>query len=110
MTHDEVCRDCLALAVPREHPCFAGHFPGDPLVPGALLLAWLQRLVQTSLPDCELRCVSSFKFLQPVRPGDTLSVEVERAVHDTVVSLQVRRGAALVARGRFALDAPRAVS
>ena len=31
----------FTLLIPAEHPCYAGHFPGDPLVPGALLAQWV---------------------------------------------------------------------
>ena len=77
------------------HPVFAGHFPGRPIVPGALLLdavlhAALQKLraSQHGLPDVPFTgpvtgpsdppqaiCqVASVKFLCPVQPGDTLLV------------------------------------
>ena len=81
------------------HPVFAGHFPGRPIVPGALLLdAVLHaaqqelRAAQHGLPDVPVTgpvttpfagpsgtpqaiCqVASVKFLSPVQPGDTLVI------------------------------------
>lgn len=61
-------------AFPAAHPVFAGHFPGDPLVPGVLLLDELIcRLAgDLGLPYTRLR-VQSVKFLAPVRPDDRVS-------------------------------------
>lgn len=59
---------------PGVHPVFVGHFPGDPMVPGVLLLDELiHRLAQElGLSYTQLR-VQAVKFLAPVRPGDPVS-------------------------------------
>ncbi|NMM14274.1 MAG: hypothetical protein HHJ17_12185 [Rhodoferax sp.] len=59
-----------ALPIDLQHPAFAGHFPGNPIVPGVVLLdeALLAIADATgwSLSACELRSV---KFLSPLTPG-----------------------------------------
>jgi len=70
----------LAHTVPVDHPVFAGHFPGQPLVPGALLLAEVMEAVQR-VPALARRLganptLAAAKFLAPVRPGSTLSIEL----------------------------------
>lgn len=70
----------LAHTVPADHPVFAGHFPGQPLVPGALLLAEVLEAVQR-VPALATRLganptLAAAKFLAPVRPGSTLSIEL----------------------------------
>jgi 3-hydroxyacyl-[acyl-carrier-protein] dehydratase len=65
-----------------EHPAGAGHFPGNPIIPGALLLAEAVHLVETGLGMRPGSCtIKSAKFFHPVRPGNT--VEVEYAVSAT---------------------------
>lgn len=59
----------MPLVVPDRHPCFPYHFPGDPLVPGALLLQWIMDLANANLGVSILK-VKTMKFLAPVRPGD----------------------------------------
>ena len=59
-------------AFPADHPTAAGHFPGNPVIPGAVLLDVVLRAVfGGESAACE---VLSAKFLHPVRPGDVMSV------------------------------------
>lgn len=67
----------IAIAIAPDHPVFAGHFPGHPIVPGALLLAEaLQALDRAGIATggCE---IASAKFLSPVGPGETVSLRWE---------------------------------
>ncbi|RQO36910.1 CoA ligase [Variovorax sp. KBW07] len=71
----------MALAVPADHPVFAGHFPGQPLLPGALVLAEVMEAIQR-VPALVTRLgsnptLAAAKFLAPVRPGSTLSIELQ---------------------------------
>jgi 3-hydroxymyristoyl/3-hydroxydecanoyl-(acyl carrier protein) dehydratase len=71
----------FAHAVPVDHPAFAGHFPGQPLLPGALILAEVMEAVQR-VPALVARLgthptLAAAKFLAPVRPGSMLSIELQ---------------------------------
>jgi len=56
----------------REHPTAAGHFPGNPIIPGAVLLdEILSAIFAGAAGPCTIR---SAKFLQPVRPGDRVLI------------------------------------
>jgi 3-hydroxyacyl-[acyl-carrier-protein] dehydratase len=64
------------FAVPADHPAFAGHFPGMPVLPGAALLDAVLHLLEEDLAlDPAQWQITTAKFLQPVRPGDVLVVE-----------------------------------
>jgi 3-hydroxymyristoyl/3-hydroxydecanoyl-(acyl carrier protein) dehydratase len=67
-----------ALNIDPEHPAFAGHFPGAPIVPGVVLLDEALHAIAgatgVSLDACELRSV---KFLSPLTPGVTVELVSE---------------------------------
>ena len=73
----------ITLMVPAQHPAFAGHVPGAPLLPGVVLLDEMLH----SLGDAGAAgwFVSSAKFLHPVRPGETLTLE-----HNVLASGSIR--------------------
>lgn len=62
--------------VPLDHPAFAGHFPGTPILPGVVLLDVALRAIGAATGIALERCeISSVKFLSPARPGDALMVQ-----------------------------------
>ena len=64
------------ITVAADHPAFAGHFPGQPVLPGVVLLsAVLETLLAEDASSIGAQpCVSAVKFLAPVRPGASLEV------------------------------------
>lgn len=61
------------LTVAPDHPAFAGHFPGQPILPGVVLLGWATHALAVALGGTVSPCdIVAAKFLQPVRPGTRL--------------------------------------
>jgi 3-hydroxymyristoyl/3-hydroxydecanoyl-(acyl carrier protein) dehydratase len=75
----------LTLNFAAEHPTGAGHFPGNPIIPGALLLAEVVRCIEQAEGARFVSCrVKAAKFLHPARPGDSVEIEYERAAAGTI--------------------------
>lgn len=62
-----------------DHPAAQGHFPGNPIIPGAVLLSEALQVIEAGT-DRNQRSQwheqrVSAKFLHPVRPGDRVRIE-----------------------------------
>lgn len=66
------------LMIAADHPAFAGHFPGMPIVPGVVLLdEALHAIGATIGVDLSACQISSVKFLSPVSPAEPVAVSYE---------------------------------
>lgn len=67
------------LIVSADHPAFAGHFPGMPILPGVVLLDEVLHALSHAMGSASGGNAGSFKinsakFLSPVKPGETLTI------------------------------------
>jgi 3-hydroxyacyl-[acyl-carrier-protein] dehydratase len=89
-------RRCVASKyIEPDAPVFAGHFPGDPILPGVLLIECAAQTAGVMLGaggreqggEKRLAAVNQFKFLEPVRPGSTVQVETRTLVEQEGMAL-----------------------
>lgn len=101
--------DEATFVIPPDHPVFPGHFPGNPIVPGVLVLEHVERALQARIGPLHLTGLPQVKFLAPLAPGETCVVSFSNLAEGRV-QFDCRSGARLVARGslRFEADAHRA--
>lgn len=64
------------ILIPADHPTAAGHFPGQPIVPGALLLDTVVASIADDQGDIMIR---NAKFLRLIRPGTPLQLRWQEA-------------------------------
>ena len=86
------------LMISAEHPAFTGHFPGAPVVPGAVLLDETLRAVQPENGPRQHWQIGAAKFVKPVRPGEPLTLECERLPSGSL-RFAIRSPGGLVASG-----------
>jgi len=68
-----------------DHPATQGHFPGDPIIPGAVLLDETLRAIEAGLDSALAPFrIRSAKFLHPARPGDRVQIEFSRTARGEI--------------------------
>jgi 3-hydroxymyristoyl/3-hydroxydecanoyl-(acyl carrier protein) dehydratase len=96
----------VRLAVPADHPAFAGHFPGRPILPGVVQLDWAVRLAAICFgggfrPARRVRV----KFMAIIMPDAELSVVLHDDPARATVAFEYRIGAAVASSGTAWLGA-----
>ncbi len=89
------------------HRLCAGHFPGDPIIPGAYLAALMAELGAAALGRraARLAALERCAFRRPVRPEDPIVVTARR-LHRTCVEAEVLTNGRLAARASLRYRAP----
>jgi 3-hydroxyacyl-[acyl-carrier-protein] dehydratase len=87
---------CVPVCVAPQHPCLAGHFPGEPIVPGVLLLEHVA-LALRAWRDQRLVRVVEAKFLAPLRPAETARLTLTQSPER--VRFEIHREDVVIARG-----------
>jgi len=86
--------------VPSDHPALPGHFPGQPIVPGVVLLGWVLEQARSRLEFG--RGASRWqriKFLNPLGPDQAIRLELDG--DSTRFSFLIKReDGSLIARGQ----------
>lgn len=73
----------ILLHFPADHPTAAGHFPSNPIIPGALLLDEVVVAIAGAAGH-DAVMIRAAKFLQPVRPGESLNLRWQSPSSGTV--------------------------
>src|SRR4051812_1771906 len=87
----------LDMPIDAGHPAAEGHFPGNPIIPGAVLLDDALHALCKSMGETVSSSTLRTKFLHPVRPGDRVTVEFRNI--DGEVEFIGRVGEVIVMKG-----------
>ena len=101
----------LPLVVPMSHPAIGGHFPGNAIVPGVVILTRVAQAIERQMPDITLGTLLSMRFHAPLRPDQTFTVQAEvRGDENLCAHIEVRHEAdarssgTLIAAGQWAVN------
>ena len=93
------------FVVPHNHPSLPGHFPGQPIVPGVVVLDCAVAILLSDRPAARLAGFEDVKFIAPVLPGAEVSVTCSESAANRLIfacavdGRTVLRGRALLRRG-----------
>jgi len=90
-TNFEICIDAA-------HPALNGHFPGDPIVPGVLLLG--EVITRLAAVTIFISGIRKIHFMRPIRPKDRIVVNCRRDASGQL-RFECRVGDVIVVRGSF---------
>lgn len=89
-----------------DDPAANGHFPGNPLIPGALLL---DEVIDAAVTLFRIGpaavSIKSAKFISPVRPGDSMRIRFEEKPGGDI-GFECRVGNLVAARGSLSTGRP----
>ncbi len=63
--------------ISNQHPCLAGHFPNNPIVPGVVLLEKVEDLLTQQLSNWRVTELKHVKFLNPVLPEERIKIIID---------------------------------
>jgi 3-hydroxymyristoyl/3-hydroxydecanoyl-(acyl carrier protein) dehydratase len=92
--------------VAADHPCLAGHFPGQPVVPAVLLLELVAEALRDRFGGIMICGVPSAKFLLPVLPEQLITLHLRVDTRDHRAGFRFERSGQVVARGELVYAAP----
>jgi len=91
----------MQFSIPADHPSLPGHFPGQPIVPGVVVLERVLEAIElTQGPLGPLR-LPQVKFVQPLLPGDVADIVLDG--ESPRWRFRVLRAQALIASGDVVL-------
>lgn len=87
------------FTIPATHPCLAGHFPGDPIVPGSVLLDYIACSLRKN--DLQIETLNQAKFIKPAKAEQF--IEMELSIVGANVDYNLTHKGALIASGQITI-------
>jgi 3-hydroxymyristoyl/3-hydroxydecanoyl-(acyl carrier protein) dehydratase len=96
------------LRIAADHPALAGHFPGQPVVPGVLILERVLQALQSAQGNAgRVVGLPQVKFLTPLLPDQEARIEWQcdaTRLRFRVLRLDAQQQSVLLASGEFVLE------
>lgn len=68
----------MTVTVKNDHPSLRGHFPGNPIVPGVVLLGEVMKVIrQVEQVPLKFLGFQAVKFTSPLLPDESVTIRLE---------------------------------
>ena len=97
-----------SFEISHNHSCLAGHFPNNPIVPGVVILDEISSVIMQVHSKYRIHSFLNVKFLQPLKPGQSVSVKLEEKVrvdnNYSKLKFRCTFNGAIIAQGEIKLE------
>jgi 3-hydroxyacyl-[acyl-carrier-protein] dehydratase len=92
----------IELAVPADLVWFHGHFPGTPILPGVVQIAWAVAMARAHLSlDVSAPPVIRVKFQTVIQPDDRVTLVLQHVRAKGAIDFEYRKGGRACSSGRL---------
>ena len=91
--------------IPASHPSLPGHFPGQPIVPGVVILDAVMQALGQWRPGSNVAAMPSVKFVSPLLPEEPLSIALSQEDATRPIRFECHSGERRLAQGQITLTA-----
>jgi 3-hydroxyacyl-[acyl-carrier-protein] dehydratase len=96
-------KPAIQRVIPGNHPSLAGHFPGNPIVPGVVLLEEVVDALAEWGGNCRLQGIPSVKFVAPLQPDQVFTIHLSTHTGQRVKFRCTLPDGQLLAQGQLAI-------
>ncbi|MGH8474334.1 MAG: hypothetical protein ACRER2_00935 [Methylococcales bacterium] len=86
-----------------QQPCFEGHFPNDPIVPGVMLLDMVRIITREWKPNTRIKALSNVKFHLSLHPEESFTITITET-RKLLLHFVCHRGDQDIASGALTLE------
>ena len=90
--------------IPADHPALAGHFPGNPIVPGVVILDRVIQALMDWKPGGRLTGMPTVKFLAPLYSQQAFTIRLVEAGPGRVRFECLQDDGQSLVQGQLAMD------
>lgn len=90
--------------IPANHPSLPGHFPGQPIVPGVVILDAVLHALYQWRPESRVAAFRMVKFVSPLLPDEMFTIELEQENAERPLRFTCRVADRHLVQGQLALQ------